>query len=137
MAAKTRENVSVGRAASLAAGAGGLVAGYVHNAVGGPDLGGIGALVALRPAPGGGDLGSAAAADAVRQLGERLAMHVVAAGPRFLARDGVPADAVAAERALLEGQALKEQAEAKKTPPAHVLERMARRNSLRNGSSSV
>lgn len=39
------------------------------------------------------------------QLGKDLAMHIAAANPQFLDREGVPADALARERAVYEAQA--------------------------------
>jgi elongation factor Ts len=81
--------MSVRRAAVLGV-APGIVAGYVHNAVG-PDLGKIGVLVALRSA---GDKAKLAA------LGRQLAMHIAFAAPLALNPEDLPADIVARERAV-------------------------------------
>ena len=51
-------------------------------------------------------------------MAKRLAMHVTAARPKYLNADAVPADAVAAERALL-----LEQASSSGKPP-EILEKM-------------
>ncbi|HVA31338.1 MAG TPA: hypothetical protein VMU58_08705, partial [Gaiellaceae bacterium] len=60
---------------------GALVAAYAH-----PPANKLGVLLALR----GGDA----------ELGRKLAMHIAAANPNWIARDDVPADAVAAEREI-------------------------------------
>ncbi len=116
LVATVRENVRVRRAVRLAAPPGGAVGAYVHAAAA-PGLGRVAALVALAPLPS-----AAASADpaSARALADKLAMHVVAAAPRFLDAAAVPPAAVAAERALLREQA--ERGAGGK--PAAVIERM-------------
>ena len=99
LVAKIRENISIRRAAALALAPGsGLVAAYVHNALT-PAVGAAAGLVAVRT-----DAKDAHTA-AVEQFGKRLAMHVVAAKPRFLSPAAVPAEVVAYEKGLIEAQA--------------------------------
>jgi elongation factor Ts len=73
----------------------GVVAGYVHNALGG-GLGKIGVLVALES---DGDAGKLAA------LGKKLAMHVAAAGPEWLDVGDVDTAELDRERNVLAEQA--------------------------------
>lgn len=99
LVAKIRENISIRRAAALALAPGsGLVAAYVHNALT-PAVGAAAGLVAVRT-----DAKDAHTV-AVEQFGKRLAMHVVAAKPRFLSPAAVPAEVVAYEKGLIEAQA--------------------------------
>nr|MDJ0866808.1 translation elongation factor Ts [Myxococcota bacterium] len=90
---KLGENMVVKRVARLAVDGAGRVGGYVHAG------GKLGVLVGLA---------TAASGDAVDAVARDLAMHVAAADPSPLAidRDGVPADAVAAEREIFRKQAL-------------------------------
>jgi elongation factor Ts len=88
------ENLILRRTAALTADPG-VVAGYVHNQVE-PGLGKIGVLVALRST---GD--SAALAD----LGKKLAMHVAAAAPSAIDKDGVDPALLNREREILAEQA--------------------------------
>ena len=91
------ENLVLRRACRLATPPeGGLVASYVHNTYS-PGVGRTAAAVALRS--------SATDTDAVRTLGERLAMHVVAAAPQYLDRTAVPEEALERERTILAEQA--------------------------------
>lgn len=85
LVARLGENVAVRGAARMEAGPGESLAEYVH-----PPAHKIGALVRYR---GGGPA-----------LGRRLAMHVAASRPRYLRREDVPAEEVAAERAIYEKQ---------------------------------
>lgn len=73
----------------------GLVASYVHNALG-PGIGKIGVIVALA---------SAASTEHLAALGKQLAMHVAAASPLYLDISSVPAEALDRERAVLREQA--------------------------------
>ncbi|MEZ5099476.1 MAG: translation elongation factor Ts [Thermoleophilia bacterium] len=82
LVAKLGENIGVVGAARYDAGSG-IVAAYVH-----PPASKIGVLVRLE---GGSE-----------ELARQVAMHVSFAAPRYVARDEVPADAVAAEREILE-----------------------------------
>ncbi|MBF0590333.1 MAG: elongation factor Ts [Magnetococcales bacterium] len=68
----------------------GLVSSYVHAG------GKIGVLVGLE---------SDATADALQELGKKLAMHVAAAAPQFLDRDSVDGAAMEREKAVLVEQA--------------------------------
>jgi len=85
-----REKVAVRRAEAVMGS--GVVSAYTHSPLA-PGVGAQGALVAL-----GGS------GDAAGRLGRQIAMHVAAAAPVHLA--DVPAEALAAERALLEEAAL-------------------------------
>ena len=88
------ENMNLRRAATLSVGEG-AVASYTHNQTA-PGLGKIGVIVALES---GGDAGQLAA------LGKQLAMHVAAASPQAVDRDGVDPSALDRERAVLADQA--------------------------------
>ena len=90
---KLGENMVVKRVARLAVDGSGRVGGYVHAG------GKLGVLVGLS---------TDASGDGVDVVARDLAMHVAAADPSPLAidRDGVPADAVAAEREIFRKQAL-------------------------------
>ncbi|ABK44349.1 translation elongation factor Ts (EF-Ts) [Magnetococcus marinus MC-1] len=68
----------------------GLVSSYIHAG------GKIGVLVALE---------STASADALQELGKKLAMHVAAAAPQFLNRDSVDSEAMEREKSVLIDQA--------------------------------
>jgi len=89
------ENIVVKRVARLFVEGEGLVGGYVH-------MGGkLGATVGLE---------TSARGEAVERLARDLAMHVTAADPPPVSvdREGVPAEAVEAERALYRRQAAQE-----------------------------
>ncbi len=90
------------------AGAGGIVASYVHNAVR-PGLGKIGVLVALE---------GKSEAEVMLALGRQIGMHIAAARPEYLDIAGVDPAALERERAVL-----MEQAAASGKPPA-VIEKM-------------
>lgn len=96
LSARTGERVYVRRSAQLSA-SHGIVASYVHNTVA-PGLGSIGALVALE---------SPATADALREIGRRIAMHVAASSPLWVSQEQIPAEVVAEQRATLLAQARK------------------------------
>ena len=81
LVAKLGENIAIAGAARFEAVDGALVAAYAH-----PPANKLGVLLALR----GGDA----------ELWRKLAMHIAAANPNWIARDDVPADAVAAEREI-------------------------------------
>jgi elongation factor Ts len=85
LVAKLGENVVVRGAIRLEAGIGELLGEYVH-----PPANKIGVLLQAR-----GDNATAA---------RRLAMHISFAAPRFVAREDVPEDEIAAERAIFEKQ---------------------------------
>lgn len=104
------ENLVVRRASLLSTPeGGGVVSGYVHNTYS-PGVGRTAAVVALRS--------SAADVEALASLGQKIAMHVVAATPRYLERETVPGAVVEAEREVLAEQA---RASGK---PAHVVDKM-------------
>lgn len=104
------ENLVLRRACLLPTPAeGGVVASYAHNTYA-PGVGlTIGAVVLKS---------RAANVDALRSLGEKLSMHVVAANPLFLDRQSVPEEAVGRERDILSEQA------AQSGKPANVVEKM-------------
>ncbi|GMF29943.1 unnamed protein product [Phytophthora lilii] len=92
----------------------GTICSYLHN-VAAPGLGRAGALVALQfPS----ETASAEQVGGVKELGHRLAMHIVAAKPRFLSRETVPEALVEKERAFLADQ-VKDSGK-----PAHIVAKM-------------
>ncbi|MFC7400350.1 translation elongation factor Ts [Chelatococcus sp. GCM10030263] len=99
------ENMTIRRAAKLAVSQG-IIATYVHNAVG-DGLGKIGVLVALESTGDVTQLGT---------LGRQIAMHVAAANPLALDSAGLPAETVAREKAIL--------AEKHAGKPANVVEKI-------------
>jgi elongation factor Ts len=101
------ENMSLRRAASLAAGQG-VVASYMHNQIS-EGLGKIGVIVALE---------SSGKADELSALGRKLAMHVAAANPQALDAAGLDPALVARERDVL---AEKFKAQGK---PANVIDKI-------------
>jgi elongation factor Ts len=88
------ENLILRRTAALSVDQG-VVAGYVHNQAA-PGLGKIGVLVALE---------SAGKTAALADLGRKLAMHVAAAAPAAVDKDGVDASLLEREREILAEQA--------------------------------
>ena len=88
------ENMTIRRVARLSVGQG-QVAGYCHNQIA-PGLGKIGVIVALE---------SSAPADALAALGKQLAMHIAAAAPLAVDRDGVDPSTLDREREVLADQA--------------------------------
>lgn len=94
MIATIGENMSLRRVLNVTAGNGALGS-YVHNALT-PGLGRIGVLVALE---------SEADAAALETLGKQIAMHVAAAKPLALNRDGLDQAVVERERDVLVKQA--------------------------------
>ena len=107
---KVGENIVLRRGAALAAAPGGLVSAYVHNAAA-PGLGSIGVLVALAPEAAGP--AAPPGAEALRELGKRVAMHIAAVRPPFLSSADVPAAEIERERAVLLAQAQASKKEAK------------------------
>lgn len=73
----------------------------MHNATG-PSIGTAAALVGLRVEAS--ILSAPKARATVEQFGKRLAMHVVAARPRFLSVDSIPPSVVEHERAIIREQ---------------------------------
>jgi elongation factor Ts len=82
-----KENIQLGKVVRFAAGEGNLLSSYVHIQ---NDRGVNGILVELH----GGDLEAA----------HDVAVHIAFARPQFLSRDEVPADAIAAERSVIEAE---------------------------------
>jgi elongation factor Ts len=101
------ENMSLRRMNKLTVGQG-AVAGYVHNAAA-PNMGKIGVLVAIE---GAGDTAK------LQELGKKIAMHIAAANPEFLAIANVSAESLEREKNVLRDQA---KASGK---PADVVEKM-------------
>jgi elongation factor Ts len=96
LTARTGEHVNLRRSAFVSVSSG-VVASYVHNAAA-PGLGSIGVLVALE-SPG--------RADALHDIGHKIAMHVAASAPLWVSRADIPTDVVAQKRAELAAQARK------------------------------
>jgi len=94
MIGKIGENMVLRRSARLAV-APGVVASYVHNAAA-PGLGKIAVLVALES---DGDKGK------LEAFGRQMAMHVAAARPEAVTREGVDASLLERERGVLAEQA--------------------------------
>jgi elongation factor Ts len=94
--ARTGEHINLRRSACLSV-ASGIVASYVHNLIA-PGLGSIGVLVALE---------SSAHRDALLEMGHKIAMHIAASAPLWVAREDIPSDIVAEKRAELVRQAQK------------------------------
>ncbi|RHY89909.1 hypothetical protein DYB35_008888 [Aphanomyces astaci] len=110
------ENLVLQRATTVAV-TRGVVAQYVHRVASASlNLGQAGALVGLEVSK---ELSEAERVE-LEAVGKKLAMHIVAAKPRFLNRESVPADRVAAERAFV----LEQVAEQAKSKPANVVEKM-------------
>lgn len=99
------ENMTVRRTATLSV-ASGVVASYIHNQAA-PGLGKIGVLVALE---------STGKADELANLGRLIAMHVAATNPVAMDIDGIPADVLEREKAIL--------AEKNAGKPANVMEKI-------------
>ena len=94
LVAKIGENMRLRRVASLSV-KNGVVAGYVHNAVG-PNLGKIGVLVALE---------STGDAAKLQELGRQISMHIAAAFPKYLDRSVVDTTHLEKEKNFLRDQA--------------------------------
>lgn len=77
----------------------GVVSHYVHNSYV-PGFGRTAAAVALE-APGASQ---PAQREAIAELGQKLAMHVVAAAPAYLSRECVPASKLAEEADVIRSQ---------------------------------
>jgi elongation factor Ts len=81
LSGKLGENIAVAGAARFEAVDGGRIAAYAH-----PPANKLGVIVHLR---GGDD-----------DLGRKLAMHIAASSPQWIAREDVPEDAIATEREI-------------------------------------
>jgi len=96
LTARTGEHINLRRSAFVSVREG-IVAPYVHNAAA-PGVGRIGVLVALE---------SDATANAVHDIGHRIAMHIAACSPLWISRADVPDAVLAQKRAELTAQAHK------------------------------
>ena len=105
--AKIGENMQIRRSQTVSVN-NGLVANYVHNAVG-DNVGKIGVLVGLE---------SDVPQDKLESLGKQLAMHIAAAKPEFLNKESVDPEVLERERSVL----LEQAKEAGK--PADIAEKM-------------
>ncbi len=105
MIATIGENMTLRRTAALRV-KNGVVSSYMHNQAA-DGLGKIGVLVALE---------SEGKADVLSEIGRQIAMHVAATNPIALNIDGVPADVLEREKAIL--------AEKNQGKPEHVLEKI-------------
>lgn len=94
MIATIGENMQLRRTAAIKVSKG-VVASYMHNQVA-PDMGKIGVIVGLE---------SEGDTDKLQALGKQLAMHVAATNPLSVDVDGLDAEAVDRERAILIEQA--------------------------------
>ncbi len=92
--ARTGEHVKLRRCGFVSVEKG-AVASYVHSSSA-PGLGRIGVLVALE---------TAAAPDALLDIGRKLAMHIAAAAPQWIDVGDIPAAVIAEKRAALADQA--------------------------------
>ena len=84
------ENMTLRRAAHLSVGAG-VIASYMHNQVA-DRLGKIGVIVALE---------STGSAEALNELGKKIAQHIAAINPLALDASGIAPEVVAREKAVL------------------------------------
>ena len=89
------ENIELSRAAVLSV-ENGVVASYVHNAIG-QNIGGVGVLVALDSAAGN--------KEELEVVGKKLAMHIAATNPDSVDVDGLNPELVKKERLLIEEKA--------------------------------
>jgi elongation factor Ts len=105
MVATIGENMSVRRTAVLSV-KDGIIGSYVHNQAA-PGMGKIGVLVALE---------STGKKDELAAFGRLLAMHVAATNPVAMTIEGVPAETLNREKAILE--------EKNAGKPANVLEKI-------------
>ena len=99
------ENMTLRRAAKIQVKAG-IIASYIHGQVA-DGQGKIAVLVGLD---------STGKADVLAEIGRRIAMHVAATNPVALTADGIPADVIAREKAVL--------ADKNAGKPPHVLEKI-------------
>ncbi|KAK3258459.1 hypothetical protein CYMTET_32494, partial [Cymbomonas tetramitiformis] len=112
LAGSIRENIKLRRAVCLPS-HGGLVGTYVHNAQG-TGIGSIIGAVAL----GTKDGTPLAETAELQALAKQLAMHAVAAKPKFLLKELVDASSLDAEMDVLRAQA------ASSGKPANIIEKM-------------
>lgn len=96
LTARTGERINLRRSAFVSVSPG-VVASYLHNAAA-PGLGRIGVLVALE-SPGN--------ADALLDIGHKIAMHIAASSPLWVSQGDIPTEVVAEKRAVLIDEAQK------------------------------
>ena len=96
LTARTGERINLRRSAFVSVSPG-VVASYLHNAAA-PGLGRIGVLVALE-SPGN--------ADALLDIGHKIAMHIAASSPLWVSQVDIPTEVVAEKRAVLTDEAQK------------------------------
>jgi elongation factor Ts len=94
LTARTGERVTLRRSAFVSASRG-VVASYLHGAAA-PGLGRIGVLVALE---------SAGSQDVLFDLGHKVAMHIAAGSPQWVAKEDIPPALVEEKHAELTAQA--------------------------------
>jgi len=93
-----RENIQLRRVASLRVDHG-VIGSYVHNAIETKEstpMGRIGALVGLEVTSFAPEK-----SEALQKLANQLAMHIVAANPKYLVREHVPAEVVQKEKDIV------------------------------------
>lgn len=95
-----RENLGVTNAVRLSSEERGLFVGYVHGRADGSKVAGTAAAIVHVVPKDGKEVSS----DVLEDAGKKLAMHVVAAKPLYLAPDDVPADVLQKERDILTQQ---------------------------------
>jgi len=105
--AKIGENITLRRAATLSVGKG-VIGSYLHNSVS-EGLGKIGVIVALE---------STGDADALKQFGKMVAMHIAAAAPQALDQASLDPETVRREKEIL-AEKFKQQGK-----PANVIEKI-------------
>ena len=105
--AKVGENMTLRRAATLSVGKG-AIGSYMHNSVS-EGLGKIGVIVALE---------SAGDADALKQFGKMVAMHIAAAAPQALDQASLDKETIRREKEIL-SEKFKAQGK-----PANVIEKI-------------
>lgn len=96
-----RENISVADAIKLDS-KDGIFVGYVHNKINSSDAGTSAAIVEIAPIEGNMN----ASTETLQMAGKKLAMHIVAARPQYLAPTDVPVDEVRKEKDILMKQLL-------------------------------
>jgi elongation factor Ts len=96
LTARTGERINLRRSAFVSVSQG-VVASYLHSAAA-PGVGRIGVLVALE-SPGN--------ADALLDIGHKIAMHIAASSPLWVSREDIPTEVVAEKRAVLTDEARK------------------------------
>lgn len=103
---RVRENIEVGRIASLRVSQG-VIGSYIHNAAT-ASSGQTGVLV--------GVTAQTDANDALLKLGKRIGMHITCSPPRYLCRDDVPAQVMDHERSIV----MEQLGDSLKGKPEHI-----------------